>query len=248
MECLSVEAYGVLSNLEGRFARARFRPEGDEAALALATQRFSNEATSGIAEFFGTAESTMLADRGWNFCLLGQQFERAVITANAGLTIFKSITRRMEKLSELPEHAIEIELSAFLRLLGSRDAYRRVYQMRAEPVPVLQLLYDHPEMPRSVRRCLGRCARLLGSKDDGSPGMVRTREALEGVLGLVAGASWPDYLLVSGVAPGEAGGGVQLDPARVGDLVAVLSDINDQTYAIHDVVTDGFINHQILLD
>ena len=248
MECLSVEAFGVLSNLEGRFARARFRPDADEALLALATQRFSNDATSGIAEFFGMAESTMLADRGWNFCLLGQQFERAVITANAGLTIFKSIARRMEKLSELPDHAIEIELSAFLRLLGSRDAYRRVYQMRAEPVPVLQLLYDHPEIPRSVQRCLGRCARLLGSKDDDSPGMVRTREALEGVMRLVAGVGWTDYLLPAGTETGEAGGGVQLDPARVGELVAVLSDINDQTSAIHDVVTDGFINHQILLD
>jgi uncharacterized circularly permuted ATP-grasp superfamily protein/uncharacterized alpha-E superfamily protein len=248
MECLSVEAYGVLNNLEGRFARARFRPEGDEAALALATQRFSNEAASGIAEFFGTAESTMLADRGWNFCLLGQQFERAVITANAGLTIFKSIARRMEKLSELPEHAIEIELSAFLRLLGSRDAYRRVYQMRAEPVPVLQLLYDHPEMPRSVRRCLGRCASLLGSRDDNSPGMVRTREALEDVMRLVAGAGWPAYLLPASAAAGEAGGGVQLDPARVGELIEVLADINDRTYGIHNVITDGFINHQILLD
>jgi len=248
MESLSVEVYGVLSNLEGRFARARFRPESDEASLALATQRFSNEAASGIAEFFGMAESTMLADRGWNFCLLGQQFERAVITANAGLAIFKSIARRMEKLSELPDHAVEIELSAFLRLLGSRDAYRRVYQMRAEPVPVLQLLYDHPEIPRSVQRCLGRCARLLGSKDDDSPGMVRTREALEGVMRLVAGAGWPDYLLPTGTETGEAGGGVQLDPARIGELVAVLSDINDQTSAIHDVVTDGFINHQILLD
>jgi uncharacterized circularly permuted ATP-grasp superfamily protein/uncharacterized alpha-E superfamily protein len=248
MECLSVEAYGVLSNLEGRFARARFKPEGDEAALALATQRFSAQATSGIAEFFGMAESTMLADRGWNFCLLGQQFERAVITANAGLTIFKSIAKRMEKLSEWPEHAVEIELSAFLRLLGSRDAYRRVYQMRAEPVPVLQLLYDHPEMPRSVRRCLGRCARLLGSEDDSSPGMVRTREALEGVRQVVASADWTSFLLPSATPDGEAGGGVQLDPARIGELVAVLSDINDQTYAIHDVVTDGFINHQILLD
>jgi uncharacterized circularly permuted ATP-grasp superfamily protein/uncharacterized alpha-E superfamily protein len=248
MECLSVEAYGVLSNLEGRFARARFKPEADEASLALATQRFSAEATSGIAEFFGTAEATMLADRGWNFCLLGQQFERAVITANAGLTIFKSIATRMEKLSELPEHAVEIELSAFLRLLGSRDAYRRVYQMRTEPVPVLQLLYDHPEMPRSVRRCLGRCARLLGSKDDESPGMVRTREALEGVMHLASKAGWSSYLLPSTATADEAGGGVQLDPARTGELVAVLSDINDQTSAIHDVVTDGFINHQILLD
>ncbi len=248
MECLSVETFGVLSNLEGRFARARFRPQGDEASLALATQRYSAEATSGIAEFFGTAEATMLADRGWNFCLLGQQFERAVITANAGLTIFKSIAQRLEKLSELPEHAIEIELSAFLRLLGSRDAYRRVYQMRAEPVPVLQLLYEHPEMPRSVRRCLGRCARLIGSKDDVSPGMVRTREALEGVLQLAADAGWQSYLLPATGASGEAGGGVQLDPARTGDLVAVLSDINEQTVAIHDIITDGFINHQILLD
>jgi hypothetical protein len=143
---------------------------------------------------------------------------------------------------------VEIELSAFLRLLGSRDAYRRVYQMRAEPVPVLQLLYDHPEMPRSVRRCLGRCARLLGSKDDGSPGIVRTREALEGVMQLVAAADWTSYLLLSAAADDEAGGGVRLDPARTGELVAVLSDINEQTCAIHGVVTDGFINHQILLD
>ena len=248
VECLSVEAHGVLSNLEGRFARTRLRPDADKGALALATQRFSAEAASGIAEFFGTAESTMLADRGWNFCLLGQQFERAVITANAGLTIFKSIAKRMEKLPEIPEHAVEIELSAFLRLLGSRDAYRRVYQMRAEPVPVLQLLYDHAEMPRSVRRCLGCCARLLGSKDDGSPGMSRTREALEGVMQLVAAADWASYLLPAADASGEAGGGVQLDPSRISELVAVLSDINDQTFAIHDVITDGFINHQILLD
>ena len=49
-------------------------------------------------------------------------------------------------------------------------------------------------------------------------------------------------------ASGEAGGGVQLDPSRISELVAVLSDINEQTFAIHDVITDGFINHQILLD
>lgn len=248
MECLSVEAYGVLSNLVGRFARARFQPRGDKAALALATQRFSAAATSGISEFFGMAESTMLADRGWNFCLLGQQFERAVITANAGLAIFGSIAQRLEKLSELPEHAIEIELSASLRLLGSRDAYRRVYQMRAEPVPVLRLLYDHPEMPRSVRRCLGRCALLLGPADDSSPGMLRTREALRGVEESVAGAGWTSYLLPAGEAKGEAWEGVQLDPARIGDLVGVLSGINERTCAVHDVITDGFINHQILLD
>lgn len=247
-ECLSVEAFGVLSKLEGRFARARFRPDADQASLALATQRFSAAATSGIAEFFGLAEATMLADRGWNFCLLGQQFERAAVTANAGLTIFKSIARRREKTPDSSGHALEIELSAFLRLLGSRDAYRRVYQMRAEPVPVLRLLYDHPEMPRSVRRCLGRCAHLLGAKDDHSPGMVRTRDALEAIEEVVAAADWSTYFLPATTASGQTGGGVQLDAVRLGPLVALLTEITERTYAVHGVIADGFINHQILLD
>jgi uncharacterized circularly permuted ATP-grasp superfamily protein/uncharacterized alpha-E superfamily protein len=245
IEALSVEVAGVLNNLEGRFARARFRPEQDEASLALVTQRFCGEATAGVAEFFGMAEATMLADRGWNFCRLGQQLERAAITCNAGLTIFGAIARQMEKTPERPEQAVEIELSAFLRLLGSRDAYRRVYQMRAEPVPVLQLLYAHGEMPRSVRRCLSECARLLGA-DDNSPGTLRARDALAEVLRGVEGAEWESYLCDA--AAGEAGGGVQLDPARTGELTAVLEDIMARTEAVHDVIADGFINHQILLD
>lgn len=248
MECLSVEAFGVINNLESRFARARFRPRQDEASLALATQRMCGEATAGIAEFFGMAEATMLADLGWNFCRLGQQFERASITCNAGSTIFKSIARRLDKSPEIPDHAIEIELSAFLRMLGSRDVYRRVYQMRAEPVPVLRLLYDHGDMPRSVRRCLGECARLLGGEDDDSPGLVRTREALDGVLELISDADWGSFLKQTVSAPAEAGGGVQLDPERMEILVQVLDGIMNRTHAVHDVITDGFINHQILLD
>lgn len=247
MECLSVEAFGVLNNLEGRFARARLRPRQDIAAQALATQRFCAAATAGIAEFFGTAEATMLADRGWNFCRLGQQFERASITCNAGLTIFGSIARRLEKDPALPEHAVEIELSAFLRLLGSRDAYRRVYQMRAEPAPVLSLLYSHAEMPRSVRRCLGECTRLLGGEDEPSPGTLRVRETLGDVLRVVRSCDWAWYLHPDGAVPGEGGGGVQIDPERTGELVALLEDIMERTHAVHDVITDGFINHQILL-
>ena len=245
-ECLSVEAYGVLNGLEERFARAKFRPRRDAATLALSTQRLCAEATAAIAQFFGIAESTMLADLGWNFCRLGQQFERAGLTAHAGFTIFESLAHRLEKTPDWPEHAVEIELSAFLRLIGSRDAYRRVYQMRAEPEPVLELLYNHEEMPRSVRRCLGRCARLLGPENAGSPGLVRTREALDGVMDLVAGAGWGSYM----VAPGASAesGGASLDASRIRELVDLLEQIMDRTYAVHDVITDGFINHQILLD
>jgi uncharacterized alpha-E superfamily protein len=243
-ECLSVEAFGVLNNLETLFARARFRPAQDETLLTLATQKLCAALTAGVAEFFGMAEATMLHDRGWAFCRTGQQFERASITCNAGVTIFESIAQRMEKDDSAAEHAVEIELSAFLRLLGSRDAYRRLYQMRAEPVPVLEMLYRNREMPRSVRRCLGECVRLLGTEDDDPPGLLRTREALAEVLQLLDGTDWSAYL--ARARGGEAG--VMLDPRRALKLPAVLEDIMDRTLAVHQTLTDGFINHQLALD
>ena len=65
---------------------------------------------------------------------------------------------------------------------------------------------------------------------------------------LIADADWGSFLKQAAAAPGEAGGGVQLDPARMEILVQVLDDIMNRTHAVHDVITDGFINHQILLD
>ncbi len=246
-ECLSVEAFAVLNNLETRFARARFQPKQDETLLTLATQKLCAQATAAIAEFFGTAEATMLADRGWHFCLTGQLLERAMITSNAGGTIFRSVSRRLREDAATAEHAIEIELSAFLRMLGSRDAYRRVYQMRAEPVPVLDLLYGHREMPRSVRRCLRECLRLLDPGEDPSPGVVRTRAALESVLELVEEANWSAYLAAPAPGGGE-GAVVLLDAARMPELIVLLGEIMARTLAVHDTLTDGFINHQVLLD
>ncbi len=243
-ECLSVEAFGVLNNLETLFARARFRPAQEETLLTLATQKLCAALTAGVAEFFGMAEATMLDDRGWAFCRIGQQFERASITCHAGVTIFESIVRRVGRDGSGAEHAVEIELSAFLRLLGSRDAYRRLYQMRAEPAPVLAMLYGNKEMPRSVRRCLGECLRLLGPENRDSPGVLRTREVLDGVIGFVGGIEWTDFLARGG--DGESG--LLPDPQRGGELTALLEQIMERTLAVHDVLTDGFINHQLALE
>ncbi len=248
-ESLSAEAAAALNKLETLFARARFRPAEDKASMTMATQKFCAQATAGVAEFFGMAEATMLADRGWNFCRLGQQFERAAISCNAGLAIFRSLARRIGKEPAASDHETEIELSAFLRMLGSRDAYRRVYQMRTEPVPVLRILYANEEMPRSVRRCLSECIRVLGEKGENSPGLLRTREAMAGVLRLLDDTDWSSYALHQPTnGSGEGVGGAQLDPSSVQSLIGDLDRVMEHTHGIHDVITDGFINHQILLD
>jgi hypothetical protein len=116
--------------------------------------------------------------------------------------------------------------------------------MRAEPVPVLEMLYRNSEMPRSVRRGLGECLRLLGPQNDDSPGMVRTREVLEGVLRFLDGIEWTDYLARD--AAGELS--VMLDPRRAGELPGVLEGIMERTLEVHEILTDGFINHQLALE
>jgi len=237
-ESLSVEATGVLNNLEAKFDRARFRPGGDATLLGLATQRLCAQTSSAVAEFFGAAEATMLADRGWNFCRLGQQIERAAVTGNAATALFKSLARRLEKSFEGADHPVETELSAFLRMLASRDAYHRVYQMRAEPAPVLRLLYQNREAPRSVRRCLGECASLLGGQEAPSAGTGRALAALDDVVRLLDGADWEIYFRGSAAAGGTG-------PPGLAELAALLEDITARTHAVHDVVTDGFINHQL---
>ena len=243
-ESLSVEAFGVLNNLEATFGRARFRPEQERTTMTLATQKLCAALTSGVAEFFGMADATMLDDGGWAFCRIGQQFERASITCNAGSTVFESIARRLKKNEAGAEHAVEIELSAFLRLLGSRDAYRRIYQMRAEPTLVLEMLYRSREMPRSVRRCLAECLRLLGPGDRDSAGGLRTRGALQTVLSFVDAIDWMSFFAR------DAGGehGILADSRNSPELTALLHEITERTLAVHHVLTDGFINHQLALD
>ena len=176
----------------------------------------------------------MLSDRGWNFCRFGQQFERAVITCNAGATVFKSLATRAMKSADNEDHPVEIELSAFLRMLASRDAYHRLYQMRAEPVPVLRMLYANEEVPRSVRKCLGECALLLSGQGHESPGAVRSMETIDRVVRLVDSSDWDKFF------PGAS-----LQSASLDELVGLLEQINDLTHKVHDVVTDGFINHQL---
>jgi hypothetical protein len=104
-------------------------------------------------------------------------------------------------------------------------------------------------MPRSVRRCLGECVRLLGENWENSPGLSRTRAALADVLHVVGATDWAAYAQQPRRPEVAVEGGVEpIDPSRIQSLVDMLEEVMERTHGIHDVIADGFINHQILLD
>lgn len=247
-ECLSPEAWATLSHLSSGFQKAGFRKNAKPADSARATRRMSELATSHIPQFFAVSAMTMIADDAWRFCVIGQMLERAVVTANAVLSINRSLPARYD-MASLEAHNLEIELSAFLRLLGTRDAYRRVYQMRAEPVPVLELLWQHPEVPRSVLRCLSRCAELLGkSASSRSLGAGRALAALENLCDLIKRIEWHHYIESGGEVADATENAERLrglegkSPSQ--SLTLFLRNLLSRTHSIHHLISDGFLSHQ----
>ena len=232
LECLSLEAWSVLSTLRSRFHRARFRRQASQDDLTSLTRRYCEYVVKAVPEFFGTAQATMIADGGWAFCEIGQLLERAIITANAVCSIMRPMPRR----NAPPEHEEEIRLSAFLRLLNSRDVYRRVYQLRIEATPMLDLLWKNPVAPRSVARCLGACCdRLRGTREQTSPAIMRTVAGIEQLLRDIRLTDWGKLLeQEEGVASTKPG------PLREHGF-----SLLDAALKIHYLIADGFLNHQI---
>jgi uncharacterized circularly permuted ATP-grasp superfamily protein/uncharacterized alpha-E superfamily protein len=235
LECLSLEAWSVLSNLRGRFRRARFRPHAKEEELSVLTRRYSELATSAISEFFGTAQNTMVSDGGWAFCEIGQLLERAIITSNAVSSIMKPMPRRGKP--QYPDHEAEIRLSAFLRLINSRDVYRRVYQMRIEAGPVLELLWKNPTAPRSVTRCLTGCVRRLRQGQiEGTVVAQRAISAIEQLISNIRQTDWEELIEKDECKPA----GLRADAVSGRSL-----PLMESTLQIHHLISDSFLNHQI---
>jgi uncharacterized circularly permuted ATP-grasp superfamily protein/uncharacterized alpha-E superfamily protein len=232
LECLSLEAWSVLSTLRSRFQRVRFRPQASQEDHTSVTRRYCEYVVKAAPEFFGTAQGTMIADGGWAFCEIGQLLERAIITANAVC----SITRPMPRRNMPSEHEAEIRLSAFLRLINSRDVYRRVYQLRIEPAPMLDLLWKNAVAPRSVARCLEACReRLRGAREPTSPATVRTLAGIEQLLRHIRSTDW-EKLLNDADAPSSK---------KSSSLLEHGFFLLDATLDIHYLIADGFLNHQI---
>lgn len=235
-EALSPESWATLSDLQSLLQKTRYKPNISDDECARIARRLSETVTARIPQFFAIASRTILGDDGWRFCEAGEMLERAAITANAVLSISKSLARQPEP--------IEIELSAFLRLMGTRDAYRRIYMMRAEPIPLLELLWQHPEAPRSITRCLSCCQELL--RQSASPDSAGAQFALDGIGSLlhkIRHVDWTEYLhhrtdeeLPAGSDAGDSAGNER--------LAALLGDLLSATLDIHNLISDGFLSHQ----
>ena len=169
--------------------------------------------------------------------------ERALITANSIISISGSFLGETRNGLAQTE---EIELSAFLRMLGTRDAYRRIYQARTEPAHVLELLWQHPEAPRSVRLCLARCRHLLqlssGLDVEGGAGTLR---AVDDILHRLVRTDWSD--MVPGLGPEDdpndpAGERERREPTA--DLRKVQGELLGSLLSLHTLISDGFFSHQ----
>ena len=246
-DSLSPEAWATITNLHTRFQRARFREELAANVAAAHTRRTADFVTQVIPQFFAVCANTMLADDGWRFCEIGQMIERAIITANSVVSISGALAPASVD-RENATQASEIELSAFLRLLGTRDAYRRIYQMRAEPRNVLELLWQHPEVPRSVLRCINRCGALL--RESTAQEITSAAVAVAGVEDLahrLMRIDWTGY-----VRQAQDEDLIEPDPAesrtirtaRTHELKPLLQSLLDATAGMHTLIADSFLNHQ----
>jgi len=284
-DTLSPEAWSALSGLRSAFARQPFFQTVSEEVCVRVTRKLSELTTRSIAQFYGLAASSMLEDDGWRFCVLGQQLERAIITANAVLACSRALTVVPTALQAMPSplapvpssrvkpgvsapsaHDLEIELSAFLRLLGTRDVYRRVFQIRAEPLPIVQLLFQHPDAPRSVLHCVEKCADALRASCPGDPAAVTQRPlaATEALAERLRRLNWTQFFEPSSdpeLIVAEAEQAPPLSPLDVESLSPAVttpgetrSQLQEQlnqalsaTMDLHNVIADCFLNHQAQL-
>ncbi len=241
-DSLSPEAWATLNNLRSRLYRTPFREAVSELEAVRITRRVADFATQIIPQFFAIAANTMLADDAWRFCEIGRMLERAVITANSVLSISGTLTSSP---AGNQMHSSEIELSAFLRLLGTRDAYRRIYQMRATPIHVLELQIQHPQVPRSLRHCLEKCRELLrASIAEETLASAKAPAAMDDLIREIRRIDWRNFVALprdEDPAPDSAKAPRQPRPA---ELEPLLLQLLNRTRDLHTSIADSFLNHQ----
>jgi uncharacterized circularly permuted ATP-grasp superfamily protein/uncharacterized alpha-E superfamily protein len=239
---VSPECWVILSRLHARLGTLR-RPEPDspkEASPAdtdelrrknaqLATHAVATE----LNAFFGTAERTMLHDASWHFLRIGLHLERAIMTCSALRYVLGEIDDEIRATSPASTPRENPELSALLRMLGSQDAYRRIYQTRTRPRFVAALFLQQPDAPRSICQNLRQIRESLLAIQSDLPGEDDT-----GVTTVNELLQFLDHVTLDrhfDATDSET-------PVR--NLEEILSEVLERLYALHPLLSDHYFSHQ----
>ncbi len=154
---VSPEAGNILNQLDRKLrTAAQSAPQGRNRAARLLRLRAAHQALRSVLvdinACLGSTARTMLQDAGWHFLQIGKQLERATFTANTLIHVLPVAARHATANADDfgMVYRDNPELSALLRMLGSQDAYRRLYHTRSQPLFVAQLLLQQPMAPRSI--------------------------------------------------------------------------------------------------
>ncbi|MCF3650864.1 circularly permuted type 2 ATP-grasp protein [Synoicihabitans lomoniglobus] len=246
-EFVSPEAGRILTQLEDTLLQlARQSPAGRSRQSRLARSRAAASAIRAVLgeinACVGTASRTMLQDAGWHFLQIGQQIERATVTARAlshMLPAAVDYANNNEDADDLLHYRDNPELSALLRMLGSQDAYRRIFRTRSQPLFVARLFLQQTRAPRCILYNLQQIATSLAAIAETSgdaaadPALqlidATTQELKSIKLGQHFDPDIPDL-------PGAP------------SLESVIMRSIDCLAALHDSLGDQFFSHQARLD
>ncbi|HEY0944478.1 MAG TPA: circularly permuted type 2 ATP-grasp protein [Opitutaceae bacterium] len=246
---VSPEAWTVLSRLATRLDQLHRTPARGELRAALPPQAVA-AVLADVNAFLSTAERTMLHDAGWHFLRLGVHLERAIMTCSALRHVLgthdEAASAKTGSAEAAPADAIDAqlvyrdnpELSALLRMLGSQDAYRRLYQTRSQPRFVAELFLQQSEAPRSLAYNLHHIRLSLqairaGATEEEDP----TACAANDLLKLLRGVRLDRYF---GAMRGDEAADRQA-------LSEVLADLLNQLYGLHPLLSDHYFSHQARL-
>ncbi len=238
---VSPEAWSVLARLHGRLdtlsRRKGARPAPEERERHTPASREAIAAVlAEVNAFLGTSERTMLHDAGWHFLRMGLHLERAIMTCSA----LRPLLGSHEKSFTLTQtYRDNPEFSALLRMLGSQDAYRRLFQTRSQPRLVAQFFLQQPAAPRSLLANLGQIRQSLHairgevvSDDLGAP-LLAVDEAIDSLESLRLDRYF-------GARTGsDSEDRVSLDETLAGLL--------GRLYALHPLLSDHHFSHQARL-
>lgn len=243
---VSPEVWSVLTRLVDKLAHlSRQPPPKGERQNSLNASPSAAAGALGIVltevnAFLATSERTMLHDAGWHFLRLGGRLERAIMTCSALRHILGALDEAAARdgpdvrAQEQLLYRDNPELSAFLRMLGSQDAYRRLYQTRSQPLLVAELFLQQIEAPRSIAYNLHRIRGSLAAihREIRREGDDPVAQAVAETLSFLGTIRLADHF--------------SSEPAtqRLSDLLAALLD---KLYDLHPLLSDHYFSHQARL-